>query len=441
MPFAIIIKYLSGLYALPWLVFGFFINLALTKCCSIDKIRRFMKVFGNVLLYFLIPLLIFRLFLSVDFDAYAVIFSVISALTIGSMYLISYLYAYYTSKSLKMARKEAEEYIKSVFTNQGALLGIEEWSFYAAIYLAIFGIFLFVLTPFVLSKITSKVTETDPEEGVKEMNLIRSIPLDSPENNNSISTSSTQETLEDVKHCGDSTREQEDLIDNTDVGVELNEQGGISVEEKCEGSSIVEMKIPEVTEVAVPVEVPSSQPALPLGLRIFPAVLMVTIISSIVLRRLTGTSFSAWGNIGSFLHFLSALTVPFGLYFAGAGIKTRDLSWSNLVLYLWPSKLTTQNRSEIQSILIIRGSLFTTLVLCPLIIGLIFFSLQVFGVASSAWFCVMFLNSLLPITSTNVFLVDYGLSLSGVSISVSMSTIIAVPLVFSLIPVFDALYN
>ncbi|KAL0213036.1 hypothetical protein RCL1_006662 [Eukaryota sp. TZLM3-RCL] len=475
MPFATVIHYLSGVYALPWLVVGFILNSLFTRWCCPLKVQRFMKIFGNFLLYVLIPLLIFRLFLSVDFDTYAVIFSIISALSIGLMYFVSYIYARYSARRLEMSPKESKVYIKSIFTNQGrssifiggALLSIEEWSFYAAIYLSIFGAFLFAVTPFILTGM-AKTGENCQEDEEKEMDVIRSVPLDTLSrkvngnhynrsspcsfdsleyNDISHSISDNVETIVSTNNNNNETDSVSDDLSNMSTKDEtcevLNDKADLCQGDECDLQCIKvdEVEGESMDEVAVPVEVPSSQLALPLGLRIFPAVLMVTIISSIVLRRLTGTSFSAWGNIGSFLHFLSALTVPFGLYFAGAGIKTRDLSWSNLVLYLWPSKLTTQNRSEIQSILIIRGSLFTTLVLCPLIIGLIFFLLQVFGVASSAWFCVMFLNSLLPITSTNVFLVDYGLSLSGVSISVSMSTIIAVPLVFSLIPVFDSIYN
>ena len=59
-----ILPYISGLYTLPWIFIGFVVTVLIAKIIGREKIDRIMKKIGVILLYFFIPILIFRIFLN-----------------------------------------------------------------------------------------------------------------------------------------------------------------------------------------------------------------------------------------------------------------------------------------------------------------------------------------------------------------------------------------
>ena len=67
---------------------------------------------------------------------------------------------------------------------------------------------------------------------------------------------------------------------------------------------------------------------------------------------------------------------------------------------------------------------------------LIFFPLLVFKLIPNAWFAVIIINSFLPITSTNMFLLPYGIDKKSTAHSITWTTIVCVPIVVLLIIVF-----
>ena len=62
--------------------------------------------------------------------------------------------------------------------------------------------------------------------------------------------------------------------------------------------------------------------------------------------------------------------------------------------------------------------------------------IYIVGLISSAWFAVIVINSILPITSTNMFLVPYGIDRKVAAYSVTWTTIVCVPIVVLLIIIF-----
>ena len=75
-------------------------------------------------------------------------------------------------------------------------------------------------------------------------------------------------------------------------------------------------------------------------------------------------------------------------------------------------------------------------IITPVLIALVFAPLFVFGLISSAWFAVIIINSVLPVTSSNMFLLPYGIDKKSTAHSVTWTTIICVPIVVLLIALF-----
>jgi hypothetical protein len=59
----------------------------------------------------------------------------------------------------------------------------------------------------------------------------------------------------------------------------------------------------------------------------------------------------------------------------------------------------------------------------------------------AAWFAVAVINSVLPITSTNMFLIPYGIDKKSTAHVITWSTIICVPLTVILISLFSFYFN
>src|SRR6056297_777726 len=146
-----ILPYISGLYTLPWIVVGFVLTILIAKVIGREKIDKIMKKIGLILLYFFIPVLLFRIFVSTTFGAKEIEFSLIVAFIILLMYVLAYLFArYQMKKQLFPAEKEAL-YMKTMLTNQGrssAFIGsamMAFWQLEAGIFMALVGIALFAI--------------------------------------------------------------------------------------------------------------------------------------------------------------------------------------------------------------------------------------------------------------------------------------------------------
>jgi hypothetical protein len=339
-----VLPYISGLWTLPWILIGYFTNYYLNKIFGKKKVELFMKKIGLILLFIFIPSLLFRIFLDVDFGNDEIIFSLICFLIIGSMYIISYIFAKFKLKKFKIKGENRNIYINTLLTNQGrssafvggAMLAISEWQTPAALYMSIGAIFLFAIIPYILS----------------------------------------------YKY-------------NSDENVKIQ--------------------------------------ALPRYLRLFPWYLILFAISSITLHTTTGIYLSDLGEIGILFKFLTALTIPAALYYVGSGIHPEDLK-KNKILKLFNYKF----KKNLKHLVWVRHIFILNIIITPIITLIIFLLLLYFKFISLVWFEVIIINSLLPITSTNMFLIPYGIDKRVTALSISWSTIICVPLVVLLITVFNS---
>jgi len=169
-----IIPYISGLWTLPWIAVGFFVTLALSRIYGEERINRLMKKIGLVLLFVFIPILVFRLFLNIDFREEEIDFVILSCIFITLLYGLAYVFALRNSKKISLTGEKRIDFIKTVVVNQGrsaaffgsAILSIEKLEIFAAIYLTLLGIFLFAAVPYVLSVMHKK----DIEGGNKQKN-------------------------------------------------------------------------------------------------------------------------------------------------------------------------------------------------------------------------------------------------------------------------------
>jgi len=59
------------------------------------------------------------------------------------------------------------------------------------------------------------------------------------------------------------------------------------------------------------------------------------------------------------------------------------------------------------------------------------------NLVSKEWFSVITINSIMPITSTNMFLIPYGINKKVTALAVTWTTIICVPIVVALIAIFS----
>jgi len=310
-----ILPYITGLWTLPWILVGYIFTIILSKIFGTSKVDFVMKKIGLVLLFVFIPLLLFRIFLDVDFGENEIKFSLICFLIISFMYFISFIYAKINVNKMKIKEENKRNYIKTLLTNQGrssafvggAMLAISEWQIPAAIYMSIGAIFLFAIIPYILAHLHNKEKSTKVQ-------------------------------------------------------------------------------------------------ALPWHLKLFPWYLLLFAFSSIALHSSTRIYLADLGDFGIFFKFITALTIPAALYYVGASINPNIL--------------------------------FITIFIIPFFTFAIFIILLKLNLISTEWFAVIIINSILPITSTNMFLVPYGINKRVTALSVSWSTIICIPIVVLLITNF-----
>jgi len=171
--------------------------------------------------------------------------------------------------------------------------------------------------------------------------------------------------------------------------------------------------------------------ALPWYLKIYPLYLIIFALSGVFLHSTNGLTVESFGfNISVIFTFFTQLTIPAALYYVGAGIHPHDLKIKEL------KKLFSRKKSK-DHWPWVRNIFFLTSVVAPIVTTFFFTIFMLSGFIPSSWFAVIVIYSILPITSTNMFLVPYGINKKVTALSVTWTTIICVPIVVFLIAVFS----
>jgi len=342
-----ILPYISGLYTLPWILVGFVVTVILAKIIGREKIDTIMKKIGVILLYFFIPVLVFRIFLNTDFGKNEIEFAIVVSVIVFLMYILAFLFAEYKAKSWGLTDSIKRLFIKTVLTNQGrssAFIGgallASPWKIEAAIYIALVGIALFAIIPYILSFMHKKEIDNKESKEVK---------------------------------------------------------------------------------------------TLPWFLKLYPWYLIAFVIAAVGIHGATGFTTKDLGHdYEIILLFYSAITIPAALYYVGAGIHPNDLKKNELKkLFNIDKKNKTDDHWKW-----VRNIFFLTVIVTPIITAFVLTPFFAFGLISSAWFAVIIINSILPITSTNMFLVPYGIDKKSTAHAVTWTTIFSVPIIVILIAVF-----
>jgi hypothetical protein len=178
--------------------------------------------------------------------------------------------------------------------------------------------------------------------------------------------------------------------------------------------------------------------ALPWFLKLYPWYLITFVVLGIVVQVVTGQKSAELIGYEAdvLLNLYTSLTIPAALYYVGAGIHPSDLKVGELKKLLGIDK--KGEGAEHWSW--VRKMFLLVVVITPILIGLLFGSLLLVGLISSAWFSVIMINAFLPVTSTNMFLVPYGIDRKSTAHIVTWTTLICVPIVVALIFLFDFLF-
>ena len=341
-----ILPYISGLYTLPWIIVGFFLTILIAKFTGREKIDKIMKKVGLILLYFFIPVLLFRIFLSTTFGAKQIEFSIIVSMIILAMYVIAYIFAKYQIKKQKLSKNKQNLYLKTVLTNQGrssAFIGsamMAFWQLEAGIFMALVGIALFAIMPYILSHMHKKERK-DGEE---------------------------------------------------------------------------------------------SKNPLPWFLKIYPWYLISFVLAAVLLHGPGGVTIEWTMPLPFLVKFYTAITIPAALYYVGAGIHPSDLKISEIKKLIGIDKKDKSDHWKW-----VRNMFILTVIITPLIIGLIFGPLYALKIIPGSWFAVILINAILPVTSTNMFLLPYGIDKKSTAHIVTWTTLVCVPIVVALIALFGTI--
>lgn len=336
-----IIPNISGLNTLPWIVVGFVINMIMAHFFTQTRVDKIMKKIALILLYFFVPLLVFRIFLDMPFGIKELEFSVIVAVSITFMYALAYFYAHSQIKKQHLTGAKKNLYLKTAITNQGRssafvggiILVVPGWGVPAGIFMALFGVALFAVIPYILHKMH------DSEQKMSSSNNV-----------------------------------------------------------------------------------------LPWHLKYYPYYFLFFVLSGIVLQKITGISTRTIGDLGIYLRFYTALTIPAALYYVGSSMHPADMKLSEIKKLLGISmEESTEHWNWVRQII------FLTTIITPLIFTAVFGVLLAFKLIPFAWFAVIIINTILPITSTNMFLVPYGIDRRVTAYAVTWTTLICVPIVIALI--------
>jgi hypothetical protein len=344
-----LLPYISGLYTLIWIFIGFVMTILLSLVIPRERIDALMKKIGLILLFFFVPVLFFRIFLNTSFGVEQVGFSLLVCLTLLLMYLLAVLFAQYKTRDLDPSDTSRPHIIKTVLISQGrssafiggAMLAIPEWSVEAGLYMALLGIVLFAIIPYILSYSNKKETK-----------------------------------------------------------------------QKITGQHLH---------------------PLPWYLQFYPWYLVLFLVAAVGLHSLTGLTTADFGDAGVVLQFYTALTVPAALYYVGSGIHPTDLKRTELKKLITLAKNTPQNRHWN----LVRSIIILTVIITPLVTLSIFTPLLLLSMLPKEWFAVIIINAFLPITSTNMFLVPYGIDKKVTVHVITWTTLICVPIVVVLIYLFS----
>jgi predicted permease len=174
---------------------------------------------------------------------------------------------------------------------------------------------------------------------------------------------------------------------------------------------------------------------LPWFLKVYPWYFISFAVAAIFLQRLTGLTTRDWGDFGILLRFYTALTIPAALYYVGSGIHPNDLKIGELKKLAGLDKEETDEHWRW-----VRQIFLLTAVYTPLVFAAIFGLLLILNIIPASWFAVIVINTALPITSTNMFLVPYGLDKRATAHSITWSTLICVPVTVLLIGLFSIFF-
>ncbi len=138
------------------------------------------------------------------------------------------------------------------------------------------------------------------------------------------------------------------------------------------------------------------------------------------------------GDPGVILRFINALTIPAALFYVGSGIHPSDMKLTEIRKLLgFEFEDGVDHWSWVRQIFVL------TTFITPFTFISIFGTLLFLKIIPAPWFAVFVLNSILPITSTNMFLVPYGIDKRVTAHAVTWSTLICVPVVVLLIWIFS----
>ncbi len=346
-----ILPYIGGLWTLPWIVVGLIVTYFLGNVYGREYVDGIMKKIGLILLYIFIPLLLFRIFVNIDFGREELLFTGITFGVLAFMYLLAYFLGILEARELDLKGMKKRTFIKTVLTNQGrsaafvggALLAIEGWQVPAGIYIALVGIGLFAVMPYVLTVMHRHERANNLKED------------DSP---------------------------------------------------------------------------------LPWFLRLYPWYLLSFVVAGVLLNRYGGMNLEVMGDGGTVLLFITALTIPAALYYVGSGIHPQDLRLDEMKKMFLPKRKGEKREFHW---LVGRNAFLTTMVYTPIITTLVFTPIYLIDLIPGSWLAVIVINSILPITSTNMFLLPYGLNPKGTALSVTWTTVVSIPLVLILIPLLSTI--
>ena len=173
--------------------------------------------------------------------------------------------------------------------------------------------------------------------------------------------------------------------------------------------------------------------ALPWYLKIFPLYLFGFAIVAIMLHAIAGMTTKDSTDFNWFFNFFTQITIPAALYFVGSGIHPNDLKIDEM------KQLFSLNIRIKEHWLWVRNIFFLTVIFTPLLTVVLILPIYYLGLIISSWFAVIVINSILPITSTNMFLVSYGIDRKVTAHSVTWTTIVCVPIVAALIAFFSTI--
>jgi len=178
----------------------------------------------------------------------------------------------------------------------------------------------------------------------------------------------------------------------------------------------------------------SSGLTLPWFLKMYPWYFIIFPITGVFIQKTTGIGTGDLGSLGVLIRFYTALTIPAALYYVGSGMHPSDMKISELKRLLGIDREDgDQHWSWVRHIFIM------TTIITPIVVTLYFLILLKLNAVHfpAEWFAVCILNALLPITSTNMFLVPFGIDKRATAHSITWSTIICVPIVIILIPLLS----